>query len=205
MGLAKQFIEAAKHNGFYNIMPISNLPSVMAHGILSNEKVKSINHSSVAMPEIQERRDLVEVPNGLKLHQYANLYFDARNPMMYKRQNEDICVIKVKADVLDIPDVVIADQNASSKYACFMTPEMALESDSMNYDWIYAEDWRDDDQIEYIRKKSKKCAEVLVPHEVSSEYIDAIAVKNSTDKAKVEQLVPSNITVCVKPHIFFKD
>lgn len=203
MGLAKQFIEATKHNGFYNIMPISNLPSVMAHGILSNEKVKSINHSSVAMPEIQERRDLVEVPNGLKLHQYANLYFDARNPMMYKRQNEDICVIKVKADVLDIPDVVIADQNASSKYACFMTPEMALIF--LKYDRIYAEDWRDDDLIAYMRKKSYKCAEVLVPHHIPSEYIEAIAVKNESDKAKVEQLVPSNMIVCVKPHIFFKD
>ena len=44
------------------------------------------------MAEIQGRRDLVMVPNGRSLHEYANLYFDQRNPMMFKRRNEDICV-----------------------------------------------------------------------------------------------------------------
>ena len=58
----------------------------------TKERAKSIKHSSVAMSEIQGRRDLVMVPNGRSLHEYANLYFDPRNPMMFKRRNEDICV-----------------------------------------------------------------------------------------------------------------
>src|SRR5438046_4685693 len=39
---------------------------------------------SVAMPEIQERRENKRVPGGRMLHEYANMYFDAHNPMLSK-------------------------------------------------------------------------------------------------------------------------
>lgn len=69
-------------------MPVANLPSVMEKGILSYEKVAKIEHSSTALQPVQDKRDQKHVPGGLKLHQYANLYFHARNPMMFKRQAE---------------------------------------------------------------------------------------------------------------------
>ena len=61
------------------IMPIRNIPSVVAHGILSHESAGKLMHHSVAMQPMQERRDVKTVPGGLRLHQYANLYFHARN------------------------------------------------------------------------------------------------------------------------------
>jgi hypothetical protein len=70
------------------IMPIANLPSVVAHGILSYESAARLQHASVAMQPVQDRRDQRRVPQGLRLHQYANLYFNARNPMLYKRLDE---------------------------------------------------------------------------------------------------------------------
>ncbi len=39
------------------IMPIGNVPSVMQHDILSHERAAKLERHSVAMPEIQERRD----------------------------------------------------------------------------------------------------------------------------------------------------
>ncbi len=77
------------------IMPLDNIPSVLEHGILSYERAAKLKHHSVAMPEVQDLRDKKQVPRGLKLHQYANLYFHARNPMLYKRKNEDICVLRI--------------------------------------------------------------------------------------------------------------
>jgi hypothetical protein len=50
-------------------MPLDNIPSVLKHGILSNERVAKLSHRSVAMQEVQERRDVKQVPRGLKLHQ----------------------------------------------------------------------------------------------------------------------------------------
>ena len=86
------------------IMPTANIASVMAHGILSYERAAKLQHRSVAMQPVQDRRDHKQVPGGLKLHQYANLYFHARNPMLFKRLNDaaELCVLRVSTQVLAI-------------------------------------------------------------------------------------------------------
>ena len=62
---------------FQCIMPMENIPSVLKHGILSFERSSKVEHHSVALEEAQEKRDAKNVPGGLLLHQYANLYFHA--------------------------------------------------------------------------------------------------------------------------------
>lgn len=170
-------------NGFYNIMPISNLASVLKYGILSNELAERIPHRSVAMSIIQDRRDQVLIPNGLMLHQYANLYIDARNPMLYKRKDEDVIVLKVDCRILDLPDVVVSDQNASSSYVRFYEPEEAMNK--LDFNMIFARSWESENQFEYWRKKSAKCAEVLVPGKIEPSYVIAAAVKNDADKERI--------------------
>ena len=73
---------------FHNIMPISNMSSVLEHGILSHERAKKVSHQDVSLSVIQARRQRVTLPDGLPLHQYANLYFHARNPMLYRLQGK---------------------------------------------------------------------------------------------------------------------
>src|SRR5438552_9608106 len=109
---------------FQSIMPLDNIPSVLKYGILSNERAEKLLHRSVAMQEVQERRDVRKVPGGLKLHEYANLYFHARNPMLYKRKDEaeKLCVLRVSTGVCSIPGVVFTDCNASSDYVRFLDP-----------------------------------------------------------------------------------
>src|SRR5580692_10875765 len=96
---------------FQCIMPLENIPSVLKLGILSNERSAKLKHCSVAMEDVQEKREQKHVPGGLKLHQYANLYFHARNPMLYKRRGEarNLCVLRVSTDVLRVDGVVLAD------------------------------------------------------------------------------------------------
>ena len=201
MKLEELFRKHSKHNGFHNIMPISNIPSVIQHGILSNELAAQYAHKSVAMNEVQQRRDKVQIPNGLALHQYANLYFDARNPMMYLRQDEDICVLKVSDSILNLPDVILSDQNASSQYARFYEPAIGITK--LNFSMIYATSWTDDDYICYWRKKGAKCAEVLVPNRVPYEYIVSAAVKDENDKNKLIELGYTK-SVLIIPELFFK-
>ena len=121
------------------IMPMVNIPSVIATGILSYERASRLQHRSVAMQPIQDRRDRKQVPGGLKLHQYANLYFDARNPMMSVRRAEadNLCVLKVSTDVLALNGTVISDQNASSDYARYLAPS---QWQALNFDAIFATD-----------------------------------------------------------------
>jgi hypothetical protein len=100
------------------ITPIVNLPSILEHGILSHKLVAGLRHESVAMLEIQGIRASVRVPRGRPLHEYANLYFNARNPMMFKRssRHRELCVLRIRPDVLQLEGVVITDQNAASSY-----------------------------------------------------------------------------------------
>src|ERR1043165_8094855 len=142
---------------FQSIMPIENIPSVLEHGILSNERALALKHQSVAMQEVQDRRDKKKVPGGLRLHQYANLYFHARNPMLFKRLDETqgLCVLRVSTAVLALEGAVISDQNAASDYARFLHP---TQWKLLDFDAIYAMDWRDSDPARYFRRKSCKCA-----------------------------------------------
>ena len=65
------------------------------------------DYHSVAMAEIQERRTDKRIPGAGTLHDYANLYFDAHNPMLSKlrAQNGDICILRVDAKVWDVPEL----------------------------------------------------------------------------------------------------
>ena len=85
------------------IMPMANIASVLVHGILSYERAAQLQHHSVVMQPVQDRRDRKQVPGGLKLHQYANLYFHARNPMLYKRKDDasNLCILRVSVAVLN--------------------------------------------------------------------------------------------------------
>ncbi len=75
-----------------------------------------------SLETVQEKRDVKRVPGGLALHEYANVYFHARNPMMSTRRNEAhrLCVLRVSPEILNVPGAVIADQNAASKYVPFL-------------------------------------------------------------------------------------
>lgn len=162
------------------IMPIANIESVMAHGILSYERAAKLKHSSVAMQPVQDKRDQKQIPGGLKLHQYANLYFHARNPMLFKRLPEvtGLCVLRLSVDVVELPGTVITDCNAASDYVRFLAP---TQWRFINFDDVYALDWRHpSNPPRYFQHRSRKCAEVLVPHKVEAKYVRGAYVADAS-------------------------
>lgn len=178
----------ARVKEFQCIMPIANVPSVMEHGILSHERAAKLKHHSVALQEVQDRRDHKQVPGGLKLHQYANLYFHARNPMLFKRKDQaaDLCVLRVSTEVLKLDGVVMSDSNAASDYVRFLHPS---QWSLLKFDDIYAMDWRHpNDPIDYYRHSARKCAEVLVPHRLPPNLIHGAYVVSQAASAKLVTL-----------------
>ena len=185
------------------ITSIRNIPSILKRGILCFEKAEKISHHSIAMDEIQERRKKVVVPRGMPLHKYANLYICARNPMMYKRrdQHKQICVLRISMDVLNLPKVVIADGNASSDYTKFLSAPKGIEM--LDLEVIFSEYWTDPDYFAGLRKKRIKCAEVLIPDKVPSDYLIGAYVSDETVRNRVIEL-GFNKQVTIKPYMFFK-
>jgi len=157
------------------IVPIENVLSICRLGILSKNRAKAsgLKPASVAMQEIQDLREKKVVPGGRPLHDYANLYICARNPMLYKRRGQhlEICVLRVRPEVLDLPRVVITDANASAKevHVRFAPAPAGLEI--VDESLTFAKYWTDTNEAVGWRKKSAKCAEVLVPDRVPPKFL----------------------------------
>lgn len=192
-------------NELHYITPIENVASIMEHGLLSYESAACIHHQSVAMNVVQQRRDGIKVPNGLRLHQYVNLYFDARNPMLYSRkeQVDTLCVLKINPGALNLANVVIADRNASSiDYVSFKSSPGGL--DTLDFETIYCENWDDPDMYRKYYKKSTKCAEVLVPHCLPPSYIDGAYVGSQKAYNCLYERGFS-LTIIPNPKLFFRE
>src|SRR5437016_469612 len=154
------------------IVPIATVPSILRRGILSHRRAEVVPHGSIAMDEVQRLRAKVIVPNGLALHEYVNLYICPRNPMLFKRKDvhEEICILRVSTDVLDVPNVIITDSNAGSRYVRFSPSPSGLAI--VDGERTFATYWKhpDDQRDEWIHT-SQKCAEVLVPNVVPPRHI----------------------------------
>lgn len=184
-------------------MPLANIASVLKHGILSHEQAAKRVHQSVALQAVQDIRGGKSVPGGLKLHQYANLYFHARNPMMYKRQSQanDFCVLRISLSVAKLPGVVFADCNASSKYVRFLAPS---QWKLLDFDDIFAPDWRHpNDQIRQWRHTARKCAEVLVPHSVEPKFLSGAYVVDTATEVKLTA-TGFKLAIVHNPELFFR-
>jgi hypothetical protein len=188
----------------HNIMPIENIPSVMEYGILSNRLIikHKISRASVALSDVQMRRENKSIPGGKPLHDYANLYFDAHNPMLsrVREQNETICILQVSPQVMNLLDVVLVDQNAASNYAKFYPYPKGLEY--LNFPMIYASNWKHNDQISEWQHKSIKCAEILIPDRVESTYIMGAYVYNKMAETRLKT-AGFNATITIKADMFF--
>jgi hypothetical protein len=195
-------MDRAEVSELHFITSIGNLGSILERGILSHNRAARIAHSSVASEEVQDRRQGKRLPGGTTLHSYANLYIDARNPMMYcLKDRSDLIVVRVSSDVLDIPDAVVTDGNAAAGSTRFyQSPEGLAYLDSR---LIFAEFWTDPDYWQYVEKKRARNAEVLVPNLVSSRYIEGCYV--DTDRKRTACLefkaLPNAV---VYREVFFK-
>lgn len=187
------------------IAPIANMRSICRLGILSHKRVEKIEHTTVAMEEIQNLRAIKKVPNGRMLHEYVNLYFHARNPMMYKRQGQhgELCVIRVSTDVLDLPGVIVTDSNAAAEdqYVRFAAAPGGLRI--VDKDETFAEWWNSADYFEKCRLRSRKCAEVLVPDRVPRGLMSGVYV-SGTASLEAYHALGLDLPVAVDAHLFFR-
>ena len=188
---------------FYNIMPLKNIPSVIEKGILSFDKTKSFSHISIAMNEIQERRENVRIPNGKRLHSYANLYFTYHNPMMYKRRTQarSLCVLVIDPSIIYFDGCVLSDRNAAADLVRFFAPDIGL--DEIDFNLVFSEDWTDPNPYRQQAKKTIKCAEVLIPAQIPYDYIVGAYVLNEDVE---QQLIEMGFhkKIIIDPDVFYR-
>lgn len=186
------------------ITPIGNVPSIIESGIFSRNKVirDGINNHDISMASVQDCRSGKKIP-GTKneLHDYANLYFDAHNPMLSARRsrNNVICVLRIDNNILDLEGVIVTDKNAARE--CWFKPvDEGLPL--IDASEVFAEYWtRSDDLIEEYRLKGIKCAEVLVLNCVIPKYISGAYVANTIALNSFKEI--ASIPVRINSSMFF--
>jgi hypothetical protein len=173
----------------YYMAPMLNAPWIVLYGILSYNRVMQphairLDSRSIADPFVNSRRHSRYV-EGLSLHDYVPLYWATHTPMQYVvtlktgRLREDDLVFFVfdSETVLSLPGVLTTDGNAASDETSFWKANGALPS----IEWGIIETPNCFSK-EY---KRKKCAEVLVPHELPPVIINKVCVKSLNAKSKL--------------------
>ena len=179
--------------------PIANLASIMELGLLSHNGIHSagISRHDISDPAVQNIRSS-KLVGGRPLHDYVNLYFNSRNPMLYVRQGvqDDIAILCVNRTYIGRSGVWYSDGNAASSGTNFYySPRRLYE---LNWDCIWADYWNDHNDGTRIR-----CAEVLVPGRIPPDDIQQVVVRTNEASIRARQFITDNIPVVVGPGWFF--
>lgn len=190
----------------YYITHINNLPSILEKGILSHERVEKegVPSTRIYNADIVNRRREKNTPDQKSLWSYANLYFQARNPMMYRVVHEkgvkDLAVVSVAKKILQTPNIFITDGNAANAPTQFYFPSNGLKMLGQQWKIVQNEWWNTLDG-----SKRKIMAECLVPNGVSPEFINSIYVADEETRARLSEMVGyRSISVIPEPKMFFQ-
>ncbi len=190
---------------FYYIAHKDTLKSILEKGILSRNKADSI-WVKIGLKKTKSIHDddIIKVRKdkkfkGRSLWEYANVYFQARNPMLYRVIQEygveNIIVLQIKSDIIHGKNVGITDGNAASSSTKFFE-DVSEELKNLSSDIFEKEYWNASD-------KRKRMAELLVYNYIPREKIIGIYVANERAADEVRKLYPS-ANVVPNPDMFFR-
>lgn len=146
----------------YYIFDADNTESVAKHGLLSRRNVNALKlkHADISDSEVQKRREAREPVYNRLIHEYVPLYFNPRNPMLYRLQNQrsKLIIVEIPIDLLLAYDHVFTDGNAASSGTKFGN---TIETAKTAIEVLNAGSWND-----LPDGKRKRCAEILVYNRV---------------------------------------
>lgn len=159
---------------FY-ITHIGNVAGILRSGILSHTRASHVTHTKVDLDTVQEIRSHIRVSPTRMLHDHANLYVCGRNAMMYHVVHHNpidtVCLLRVSPDVLDLPEVVVTDGNAS-RVGVTRLDDAATGIAGLDFARVHHQSWiHDADPVATYEHKRVKQAEVLVPDWIDPAHI----------------------------------
>ena len=193
---------------FY-ITNINNLSSMLQNGILSHRQVakRGVPFTPVYNAQIVANREQITTPDQRSLWDYANFYFQPRNPMLYKVLSEtdkkDVIILGIKPQVLDTRGAFISLGNAAHSLSALVDVKTGLKSINGEYWQIINSDWwKTEDGT-----KRKIMAECLVPDEIPPAAIHSVYVASASVADIIRPVLSglsSPVEVVVEPHMFFQ-
>lgn len=191
--------------GLYYITHIDNIPSILKLGILSHNMVEKegLHYTPIYDAQIVSNRHAIKVPDGRTLWSFANVYFQPRNPMLYRvlceKDINDIAILSLHSNILYRKDIYISAGNAACTASEILPAKEGLKIIHKMKDDISKEWWKEEDG-----SKRKIMAECLVPDVILSELIKTIYVASHDTAIKLKQKLGwLDIPIISEPKMFF--
>ena len=166
--------------GLYYIAHIDNLSLILNRGILS-QRIRfdeNIQYTRIADEDIVNIRRYKQTLDGKSLWNYANLFFQPRNPMLYRvideKSKQNISIFRIANTVLREQGIFITDGIAANSRTRFYSLYDGLEMLQAQKWLIDSESWISwygDKEVE-----QKLMAECLVPDQVNPKDIQQFIV-----------------------------
>jgi len=196
----------ARMKNLYYITHIDNVPSILERGILSHERIKAenIKFTPIYDEQIVENRHRRQTPDGNTLWDFANLFFQPRNAMLYRvlheKSADDIAVLAVLQDILNRPDIFISTGNAAHSLSDILPASEGRKVISQIKKDTDKEYWKEEDG-----SKRKMMAECLVPNVIQPEFIQGIYVASYDTADKMKAILQqSKLPIVPEPNMFFR-
>jgi hypothetical protein len=184
----------------YHMTDISNLNSIIKNGLLSHDEAyrKGLIKADISDPNVQDIR-ANEIIDEIPLHEYVPLYFSPRNPMLYRRKEDqdDIVILGIDSQILLEKNVIFSDGNAAARETRFYRGVEMLNQ--LPWDVIRAQYW-----TVFEDGKRMKCAEILVYPTVAPNRIKAIFCRSLKHRYVILSAIQrTNIIGMVDSDLYF--
>ena len=168
----------------YYITHIDNLSTILSRGILSHERVKTegIQNTTIYLQHLVNYRKERYTSVGKNLWNYANLFFQPRNPMLYhailNKGKQHLTVLRISNTVLRRQGIHITDGIASTKRSRIYTQSEGMQVLQPLQDMLQSESWISWNHSDKVRRQLM--AECLVPDHVDPKDIQQFIVCNQS-------------------------
>src|SRR5690606_33020996 len=154
----------------------------------------------IADNQVNDRRSRLEPIYNRSIHDYVPLYFNPRNPMLFRRNNiqNDIVILAIDRNILYQENVLFTDGNAAANATSFYNnPE---ELNNLSWSCINAEYWND-----IVDGKRLKCSEVLVFPNIQTNAIKKIFCNNEQTRIFITSKLNNfpNIEAEINSNLYF--
>lgn len=177
----------------YHMTHLDNLKGIIEHGLLSHNKAHKHGFMTQDISDntVNNRRS--------KIHDYVPLYFNPKNPMLFKRRElqDKIVILCINRELLFSNEILITDGNAASSSTNFYNSIDALTQ--LNWNIIRSEYWND-----FVDGKRIRCAEALLPNVIDKIQIKNIYCSNQKSLEETKKIITGqNIPISINLNVFF--
>ena len=179
--------------------------SIVKKGVLSHARVEKdgISYTPIYDGHILRSKEMIS-PDGHSLWNFANLFFNPRNPMLYRVLREkpakDIVVIAFNPVILNKNGIFITTGNARAWQSEILTRDEGLLKIKEIQKNFKLERWANEDG-----SKTKIMAECLVPDRVPPEYLQEVYVVNHKVANDIKAQCPDiKVDIIPEPYMFFQ-